>query len=112
MKTTKQLSMAIPIILFLLSTVQAAVGAERKSLSDDYPFDSPSVQSLLKLPSWVKRELLGQHKTEATKKPSRHFTGGDILRLNRDRIREYSRHGSWAPLETKPGEESFHLFTF
>ncbi|WP_447968896.1 hypothetical protein [Nitrospira sp. M1] len=112
MKTTKHIFMAIPAILFLLSMAQPAVGEERKSLSDDNPFDSPSVQSLLKLPSWVKRELSGQHKTESTKKSSRHFTGGGILKLNSDRIREYSRHGSWAPLESKPGEESFHLFTF
>jgi len=115
MKTTKQMFMAIPVILFLLSTAQPVIGEERKSqsLSDDNPFDSPSVQSLLKLPSWVKRELSGEHKTKSTKKPSRHFiTGRDILKLNSDQIREYTRQGSWSPLKTKPGEENFHLFTF
>ncbi len=111
MKTTKHMFMAIPVILFLLSMVQPVVGEERNSLSDDNPFDSPSVQSLLKLPSWIKGELSGQHKTESTKKTSRH-TGRDLLRLNSEQIREYARPGSWAPLQTKPGEENFHLFTF
>lgn len=111
MKTIKHMFMAIPVILFLLSTAQPVIGEERKSFSNDNPFDSPSVQSLLKLPSWIKRELSGQHKTESTKKPSRH-TGGDLLRLHSEKIREYARQGSWAPLETKQGEENFHLFTF
>ena len=112
MKTTKQKFMVIPVILILLSTVQPVIGEERKNLSDDHPSDSPSDQSFRQVPPWIKRELAGLHKMESTPNPPRYVMGRDVLRLNSDPSREYARQGSWAPLVAKPGEESFHLFTF
>ena len=112
MKAAKTSLIAIPVFLFFFSAVQPAVAQEWKTLTNKNSYGPPSVQSLLKLPSWVKREMSGENKMELTKVPPQHFTGKDILRLNNDQRREYAREGSWAPLETKPGEESFHLFTF
>ena len=112
MKVAKLALIAIPVFLFLVSGVQPVAAQEWKSLSNDNSFGPPSVQSLLKLPSWMKREMSGENKVELTRVPPQHFTGKDMLRLNNEQRREYAREGSWAPLETKPGEESFHLFTF
>ena len=112
MKVAKQAFLTIPVFLFVIGMVQPVAAQEWKNLSSNNSYGPASVQSLLNLPSWVKREVSGQNKVELPKVPPQHFAGKDMLRLNNEQSREYAREGSWAPLETKPGEESFHLFTF
>ena len=112
MMKTRRLFLATPVLLFMLILVQPVAAQEWKSLSDENGLGSPSIQSLFKLPDWVKREASGLNQPKVTKEPPPHYTGRDILRLDNDRRHEYAREGSWAPLETKPGEENFQLFTF
>ena len=112
MKKTKHLILVVASVLFLLSFVQSATAQEWKVLSRESDPGIGSLTSFLQSTLGMEEEAANLRKSGPITEPSQRLTDRDLMRLNNDRNREYAREGSWAPLETKPGQENFHLFTF
>ncbi len=112
MKKTKQVLAIAPVILILFSFVQSAGAQEWKILSGESGPGIGSVKTFIQSTLGAQEEPSDLKSTELPRKTPHYLTDREVVRLNNDRNREYAREGSWAPLETKPGEENFHLLTF
>jgi len=112
MKITKQWLTIISVLLFLISFAQSAAAQEWKILSDESRPSIGSVKSFIQSTLGAQEQPSDLKRSETTRDSFQYLTDRELVRLNNDRTREYAREGSWAPLETKPGEENFHLLTF
>ena len=112
MSTTKPWLTILAVSMFTVSFAQSAAAQEWKILSDDNRPGLGSVKSFIQSTLGPHEKPSDLRRSEPTKDSFQYLTDREILRLNNDRTREYAREGSWAPLETKPGEENFHLLTF
>lgn len=102
----------IGFLVLFFGLAHSVAAQEWNILSKENGPGFESVRSFLEMP-FVSREYRSASKKSEQRKLQYHPpTGQDLIRSENDRNREYAREGSWAPLETRPGEESFHLFTF
>ena len=99
------------VLTFALATAQTVGAQEWLILSKDGALIAQSSDESLKKGPVTEKDRLTLNSMEANA-PEGIMSGQDHLRLDDFQYREYNRQGSWAPLDTKTGEENFRLFSF